>query len=330
MPDILKSDAWKHFSGRFPNYFDVSFQDCDVTWRLCCKGPSSSPIQQTLGGDRGQACIEAAEPCSSSNAEYFVEANADAQTASGRARARDREHPATSMYGHSWSCRQIPGRVRVGYGCWWTSFCSSTRRAVFEPQAISCITDFVDRPRSSRTQRPTTWKEELTKIIDSLNSSGKAEFELNYSWKLYDDSLLLSHGVKSSRENLQLFLEGTRTSGRDLPLRHCNFCRTPVNWISTRQKCAARRTGDIRVQQASKDLQTSTCCCRINPWRKTTLVPNPLICWADVIISLFYAPGRVRAPSDFVCNGLCGSAVFESYTDTRDMERRTHKNYWFS
>jgi len=41
--------------------------------------------------------------------------------------------------------------------------------------------DFVDRPCSSRTQIPETWKEELTKIIDSLNSSGKAEFELNYS-----------------------------------------------------------------------------------------------------------------------------------------------------
>ena len=56
----------------------MSFQDYDVTRRLCCKGPSSSPIQQTLGDDRGQACTEAAEPCSSSNAEYVVEANADA------------------------------------------------------------------------------------------------------------------------------------------------------------------------------------------------------------------------------------------------------------
>ncbi len=64
--------------------------------------PSSSQIQQTLAdiSISSQACIEGAEPCSSSNTEYFVEADADAQTTSGRVRARDRELPASNDHAH--------------------------------------------------------------------------------------------------------------------------------------------------------------------------------------------------------------------------------------
>ena len=59
---------------------------------------------------------------------------------------------------------------------------------------------------------------------------------------------------------------------------------------------------------------------------QTNTWPSSSRVWLLVnIILLFYAPGRVRAPSDFMYNGLRGSAAFESYTDQQHERKNSQK-----
>ena len=54
-------------------------------------------MHQELFGRCGQACIHAAEPCSSSNAGYFADDDADTAPASGRVRVWGQESIQPAM-----------------------------------------------------------------------------------------------------------------------------------------------------------------------------------------------------------------------------------------